>query len=854
MDENFEIYNNTLTNESLAQYANNPVFNTNKIYNVPVSDTLDIEATDGDVLTYDSLTGEIHFEPIIPDPNPVYNANKIYNVNVSPTLETEAKEGYILTYDSIDSNIKFEPPTSTFTTITTDAFQLSPAEVGNILQCNTLGFMEYIPQYTTRCIVLKPDANDALPLESSTLYGAVQKASALVPTATSPIWINIYNGTYYETQSTILDPTMLLVTIAGPLQYWGCQFFLTVDLGPGSVWITHEAGGGEWSDVYFDGQMNCDHVFKVDGTAGGYAAVDLMRVIARNGRVSQFYVDNGALIYNIFGVPWPAVTSTYGVLVDNASEYIADICTTYVGDSDLASNCIYNYIDNGSTMTMLNDSQYGSSYIVYGGVPTNSVLVSAHNGSDVSVSSGRVFDFDVAFELFTGSSMITRNVNFESSNTFINNTYDSTCIWNSLSDLFLTSQLQTTGLTSDNTTLLYKDTSLNDNPGIRCIGDLSVGLRGFNSRSFFGEGGSDVADAHVLLTNDNIVFTAVTQDLLESNRVPTTLFGSLTTGTIYIGDVDVFATIQFNITQTITIGTAVLSVEYWNGLAWTAVNYMASNSEPPYNTYANNLFTTVTLQSIRLDIILQRTGIWATTTVNGIANHYWIRIRISAGTMTTSPIADYFKIYGNTTSITRYGNILCHGLARTLKNIPYDMNSTNALVTAPYTAPNDLDIWASQSWAVGRQTNLFNTVDDNITLCFMIPSDFDSSCALSLRIAFIAGTTAAAQTGGTFNVKYGVFNTGSQLYLSRATAVAGPVTGENQLNVVLTPDQTNGTFLTIQNIPFYLSTGVSSTLTGDITQIIMVTIRKTVNGTSDTIFVQTGLYYYSWRLTDIFIP
>lgn len=901
MSNNFEIYNNTLTNESLAEYAKRPTFNANEIYNVPVSENLEIEATDGDVLTYDALTGEIHFEPTSVNPNPVYNADKIYNVNVSPDLVTEAKDNYVLTYDSVDSNIKFEPtyvyPTpeynanklydvdispdllteakdnyvltydsidsnikfepvpSTFDTITTDAFQLAPPQLGNILQCDDTGFMQYIPQYTDRCITLKPDANDALPLESSTLYGAVQKAQALVPTATDAVWINIMNGEYHETQATVVDSTMFLLTVTGPLQYWGAQFFLDTNLGVSSTWITLECPGGEWSDMLFDAQLNADHVFRVDGAVGGGAAVDLTRVMARNGRVSQFYIDNGALIYNIFGVPWPAVTSDYGVLVDNGSEYISDICTVYVGDSDAASDCIYHYIDNASVMTMLNDSQYGSSYTVYGGGPSNSRLVEVHNGSSVALSGGRLFDFDTCFQLFTGSSMITRNINFETSNVAINNAYDSTCTWNSLADLYLTSQIVTTGLNSNNCALLYKDTSLNDNPSIKCVGDFNVGLRGFDSRSYFGEGGSDVSEAHVLLSTNATTFTDVTQDLLESNSVPTTLFQNLTTGYVYVGDNERFATVQFNITSAQIKGTAVFVTEYWNGVSWVSLNYMVTNSAPPYNSYNINLFTDVTLQSIRLDIILQRSTIWQSNlVVNGIADHYWIRIRQTSGNLTQSAIANYFKIFGSTTSITRYGNVLCHGLARTLKNIPYDLNSTNGLVSAGlYTDPSSQDVYFSQNLALGRQINLFDSNNDANSLCFLAPSDLDSSCLLSLRIVFASSSNAAAQLGNQFTIRIAPLDSSN---VSFATVAGTPatVTNEQLITDTFTPNQTNGAQLVFKNINFYVPTIESSSSTGDTTQIIVVTIKRTVSGTANTVFVQLGLYYYSWRLTDIFVP
>jgi len=93
----------------------------------------------------------------------------------------------------------------------------------------------------------------------------------------------------------------------------------------------------------------------------------------------------------------------------------------------------------------------------------------------------------------------------------------------------------------------------------------------------------------------------------------------------YFGSGSPFQPLRLNV-STAGVGVWTITWEYWNGLAWAALAGVTDNTNG--FKIAGENFVQFTLP-----------GDWATTTVGGIANMYWIRARVSAYTsLTVQPL------------------------------------------------------------------------------------------------------------------------------------------------------------------------------------------------------------------------
>lgn len=724
--------------------------------------------------------------------------------------------------------------------LTLDPFN-DPNDIGKDAVIGTDGYLTKSYPAGSNVITIKMDANDNSPYESTTLYGAVEKARYAfgTPTVNNTIVINVLAGSYYETQPIVLTPDDYYFSITGQLQYLICQFYYTGTFT--DTWITVNCEGLEISDVSFDGQSLCNHVLKIDTAAGAGAAIDTFRIYTQHGLISQLYLLGGAICYSFFSVMVPNQDSTYAILIDQGSSLFEHFNSVFLNEYT-DSACIFHYVDNGSFCGIVQDTVFGVSNITYGGVLESTYIV-ANNGSYIELLSGNIYDFNYIFKIFNGSIMTTRNIQVKSTQ-YVNNAYDSTCLWSSSGDSFDAKKVQLDNLNTSNTSVFYNDNSLDDDIGFHMLSNLCIGDKNYGSNCFIGNGGSNIQNG-IVLTYDGATFTDISSNLNQANSVDTTLFTSLTAGIFYLGGDVKFSSIVLNITGAMVIGTAVLTAEYWNGADWVNLNFMASQSAAPYTTYAQAGLLNVELQVFRGDIKLLQGSNWVSNTVNGFTR-YWIRYRILSGIMTTSPTANYYKLLYNTSNFKPDGCITHSGLARTLKNIPFDWN---LIIASGATAPADSDIWFSTILKLTRKNNRFVN-GRSVNGCFLLPSDLDSSCALSFRISFFSTTTATNQSW-TFTFTVGVVNTGDLGYTAAPGAVV--LASQQTITFTLTANPANGMFETIQNIIFYLPTARSASSSGNTTQLILFTLSRTSAGATDPIINQAGLYFYSWRSTQIVV-
>jgi hypothetical protein len=62
-DQYVEIFQNDVNNQNIINYGETPVFNANKIQNIPVDPLIQVSPFDGDVLVYDSITEQFELGP-----------------------------------------------------------------------------------------------------------------------------------------------------------------------------------------------------------------------------------------------------------------------------------------------------------------------------------------------------------------------------------------------------------------------------------------------------------------------------------------------------------------------------------------------------------------------------------------------------------------------------------------------------------------------------------------------------------------------------------------------------------------------------------------------------------------------
>lgn len=101
---------------------------------------------------------------------------------------------------------------------------------------------------------------------------------------------------------------------------------------------------------------------------------------------------------------------------------------------------------------------------------------------------------------------------------------------------------------------------------------------------------------------------------------------------VYMGFPQLFSKLTIDV-GTAGVGTYTVSWEYWNGTAWTALSGVTDGTTNFKTLGANDVTYTVPSD-------------WATTSVNGSAQLYYIRAARDAGTVTTDPLGDQGFVAG----------------------------------------------------------------------------------------------------------------------------------------------------------------------------------------------------------------
>ena len=243
----------------------------------------------------------------------------------------------------------------------------------------------------------------------------------------------------------------------------------------------------------------------------------------------------------------------------------------------------------------------------------------------------------------------------------------------------------------NNVTLNFFEEKPRNLQGQHLLGNLVIGSVYAPSTCYFGNGGISFQSYTILKVNGVLLsFTDVTSFLSAGNQLPLDLYDNAgaNVDSLYIGSDFKFSSLIFTLT-TANVGGE-FTIEYYDStLTWVPVNYFVSQHETPYISYANVLFETTETLDVRIDINIYTADYdWAINDIIGISK-YWLRIT-PTNAMSTIPAATEAYIYHNSTIVDPDGITLKHGIARTTQTYPY---SINLIRPAGANVPGNQDIF-----------------------------------------------------------------------------------------------------------------------------------------------------------------
>lgn len=661
----------------------------------------------------------------------------------------------------------------------------------------------------------------------STVAGALTYANTLSPGPFNEIHIKIQPAFYVETSQLVVNN---YVHLEGESEF-SVTIALGVPLASGEAFVRI---ANEASLYYLT--ISANELADYCITAIGPLSQLVLRKLTLTGAlVACAYADGFNILFLVMCILAKTTASTqYGGYANGGWIY-GDICIAIdQTGSPLTAAFRYDNI-NFPTLAVANLNRVSIQGCATGIEANNSYVV---------FGNAEIRDATTGIDANTGSTVQTQNINFQNiSGNEID--IDATSFYYSNACFHDISKFNVVDY--DNISINYLETRLNNERGQHFIGNVIIGDQTTGSMTFMGQGSTN-PEGTVILQYDGVsTFTDVTNDLSKDVQTTTDLFTNLTTAEFYVGRDDKFASVIFDVAQIIDFGTGLVAFEYWNGSSWSPLNVMAAKTESPYTTYGQNLFSLVQEEVVRFNIkILNGSGNWALTTVNGI-NKYWTRARITAA-INQTPRVNYLQTYGNTTIVEEDGTLEHHGEARTKKQIFFDTN----IIQSAGSPPLNQDIFLSQNIGIGKSTNEFAN-GDRAGSIFFLPPDLDSSCPVSLDIAFFSSDTAAAQAVFDVNIYITVVDEGDQIF---QTSGAGPATHKNEqvLAFNITPNQTNGGFLVFDSLEFFLPQAIAANEDGQAKQLIALTIERGADANGNNFIVcQYSLYYFSFRTSGISI-
>lgn len=322
---------------------------------------------------------------------------------------------------------------------------------------------------------------------------------------------------------------------------------------------------------------------------------------------------------------------------------------------------------------------------------------------------------------------------------------------------------------------VYIDVSAFEPAVERVLIDESIGVPEKPQSSFVGSGKNSLRQL-LLYTYNGASYTDVQTNLCAGNTftmtgtVNSALYAAVNLIDPHTSEPFQHYGLMFEITTAAAGGAGGFVVEYWDGAAWTGLNFMVYNSDYPYipNTGTTPL-QTVTPTTINYDWRIKtgyvRDGVavdpWVANDDPGVGvDLFWVRFRIISGTITTPPVVSFVQYTTNTMETNSYGVTLYHGFARRMAEVDVNIALFQPKITTPSTGEFTITFSGGQtSEFANAQFN--NGVDTSRGFNFIIPCDCDTSSAIVITLTY--RTTTASNTNMAWNIAY-VVTENSYLY------------------------------------------------------------------------------------------
>ena len=197
--------------------------------------------------------------------------------------------------------------------------------------------------------------------------------------------------------------------------------------------------------------------------------------------------------------------------------------------------------------------------------------------------------------------------------------------------------------------------------------------------------------------------------------------------------------LKMSVDSAIDLGAGLVVYEYWNG-AWTAFNYMISDANAPYNSYAEEIFNTNGSFQMRYDNAMLDD--WVKNDPAGLGrSNYWTRARIVTP-ITTSMQLEQLKISVDRTEVNADGFVEYFGAAEPVEDLfGASFVDTKALVGL---SPIDEDIDYGTVLDFLYIANEFaNNATDGRGSILTVPDGLDTSRDLTFEITLapVSSTT-----------------------------------------------------------------------------------------------------------------
>lgn len=557
----------------------------------------------------------------------------------------------------------------------------------------------------------------------TTIADGITAASGLTPSATNPVTILIYPGTYTEvaltlpeyvslvavgeTGSTILVPSVVdspFLTLSGSQIVQGLLF----SGATGSDGIAIQLVTASKEATLLDcAARNCGTAFLVSAS-GAILNCSLCTADASGGNpiTTAFYCAGGALM-NVVG------------------------CQAKGDGTDLITYG-YRCEESISKLKLRNIHAY---YCTTGIYASNEGQIEGSASCDSCVTSVSMVSSTPHTEI-----SLTRGEIIDSTSWDINLTSVTDGIFN-FSGLADETKISIPDAFSNWSIAIIDNNDIHH--GYKILGYISIGSKNYPSKAFFGCG-SPYFDGITILSNSAGEGGIWVDNTAAAKYKDVTTFsilqGTAVDNCAYFGTDEPFSGLEYGITTAMDPGTGLIIAEYWNGTAWTQFRTMSYEPVYPYDQYAISAFTRVNdperlnFTSIAEDM--------ETKLLNGHTK-YWARVRVTAA-ITTVPVASWARALPSSTYLDEYGHSIYSGIARQSKTIPWHRNLMDPITGAD---PNNANLYVSTNITLsGDAVSLADGAVDAKGGAFKVPYGLDTSNPVILTIAWYTdGVTGNAE-------------------------------------------------------------------------------------------------------------